>query len=152
MMLGISHLSHLLALALWGRRPCQRLMLHSSSSAFIQRLLNPPSWVCLWLPVDKLESLPMGPYHLACTVASDFLRPHGLQHSRVTFHHQLLELAQIHIHRVGDAIQPSHPLSSPSPPALNLSQGQGLFQRVSSSHQVANVLKRQYQSFQLALV
>ena len=43
-------------------------------------------------------------------------------------HHQLLELAQSHVHRVGDAIQPSHPLSSPSPPALNLSQHQGLFQ------------------------
>ena len=42
-------------------------------------------------------------------------------------HHQLLELAQSHVHRVGDAIQPSHPLSSPSPPASNLSQDQGLF-------------------------
>ena len=49
-------------------------------------------------------------------------------------HHQLLELAQTHIHWVSDAIQPSHPLSSPSPPALNLSQYQGLFQWVSSSH------------------
>ena len=43
-------------------------------------------------------------------------------------HHQLLEFTQTHICRVGDAIQPSHPLSSPSPPALNLSQHQGLFQ------------------------
>ena len=43
-------------------------------------------------------------------------------------HHQLPELAQTHVHCVGDAIQPSHPLSSPSPPALNLSQHQGLFQ------------------------
>ena len=42
-------------------------------------------------------------------------------------HQQLLELSQTHVHRVGDAIQPSHPLSSPSPPALNLSQHQGLF-------------------------
>ena len=42
-------------------------------------------------------------------------------------HHQLLESTQTHVHRVGDAIQPSHPLSSPSPPALNLSQHQGLF-------------------------
>ena len=54
--------------------------------------------------------------------------------------HHLLEFAQTHVHRVGDAIQPSHPLSSPSPPALNLSQHQDLFQWVSSSHQVANVL------------
>ena len=43
-------------------------------------------------------------------------------------HHQLPELAQPHVHRVSDAIQPSHPLSSPSPPVLNLSQHQGLFQ------------------------
>ena len=55
-------------------------------------------------------------------------------------HHQLPELTQTHIHRVGDAIQPSHPLSSPSSPALNLSQHQGLFQGVSSSHPVAKVL------------
>ena len=51
-------------------------------------------------------------------------------------HHQLLELAQTHAHWVGDAIQPSHPLSSPSPPAFNLSQQQGLFQWAISSHQV----------------
>ena len=55
-------------------------------------------------------------------------------------HHQLPEFTQTHVHRVGDAIQPSHPLLSPSPPALNLSQHQGLFQWVSSSHQVAKVL------------
>ena len=52
-------------------------------------------------------------------------------------HHQLLELAQTHVHWVNDAIQPSHPLSSPSLPAFNLSQHQGLFQWVSSMHQVA---------------
>ena len=55
--------------------------------------------------------------------------------------HCLPELAQIHVHWVGDAIQPSHPLSPPSPSALNLSQHQGLFQRVGSSHQVAKVSK-----------
>ena len=49
----------------------------------------------------------------------------------------LPELAQTHVHRVGDAIQPSHPLSSPSPPAFSLSQHQGLFQHVGSLHQVA---------------
>ena len=65
-------------------------------------------------------------------------------------HHQLPELAHTRVHRVGDAIQPSHPLSSPSPPALNLPQHQGLFQWVSSSHQVAKVLEfqLQHQSFQ----
>ena len=66
--------------------------------------------------------------------------------------HQLLKLAQTHVHQVGDAIQPSHPLS-PSPPALNLSQHQGLFQVVSSSHQVGKVLEfqLQHQSFQWIL-
>ena len=58
-------------------------------------------------------------------------------------HHQLPELAQTHVHWVGDAIQPSHPQLSPSPPAFNLSQHQGLFQGVSFSHQVAKVLKFQ---------
>ena len=64
--------------------------------------------------------------------------------------HCLPDLAQIHIHRVGDTIQPSRPLSSPSPPALNLFQHQGLFQWVSSSHQGAKVLELQLQlqSFQ----
>ena len=59
--------------------------------------------------------------------------------------HYLAELAQTHAHQVGDVIQPSHPLSSPSPPAFNLSQHQGLFQWVSSSHQVAKVLEIQLQ-------
>ena len=65
-------------------------------------------------------------------------------------HHQLLELAQTHVRQVGDAIQPFHPLLSPSPPAFNLSQAQGLFQWVSPLHQVANVLtlQLQHQSFQ----
>ena len=65
-------------------------------------------------------------------------------------HHQLPEFTQTHVHRVGDAIQPSQPLSSPSPPAFNLSQHQGLFQGVSSSHQVSKVLEfqLQHQSFQ----
>ena len=60
-------------------------------------------------------------------------------------HHQLLELAQTHVHQVGDAIPPSHPLSSPSPPAFNISQHQGVFQWVSSSHQMAKVLAFQLQ-------
>ena len=60
-------------------------------------------------------------------------------------HHQLLEPAQTHVHRVSDAIQPSHPLTSPSPHAFNLSQHQGLFQWISSSHQVAKVLELRLQ-------
>ena len=57
----------------------------------------------------------------------------------VPVHHQLPEFTQTHVHWVGDAIQPSHPLSSPSPPTYNLSQHQGLFQWVSSSLEVAKV-------------
>ena len=65
-------------------------------------------------------------------------------------HHKLPEFTQTHAHQVGDAIQPSHPLSSPSPPSPNPSQHQGLFQWVNSSHQVAKVLEfqLQHQSFQ----
>ena len=65
-------------------------------------------------------------------------------------HQQLLEFTQTHVHRVSDAIQPSHPLSSPSPPAPNPSQHQSLFQWVNSSHEVAEVLEfqLQHQSFQ----
>ena len=65
-------------------------------------------------------------------------------------HHQLPEFTQTHVHRVGDAIQPSHPLSSPSPPAPNPSQHQSLFQWVNSSHEVVKVLEfqPQHHSFQ----
>ena len=65
-------------------------------------------------------------------------------------HQQLLEFPQTHVHWVGDAIQPSHPLSSPSPPTFNLSQHWGLFKWVSSSHQAVKGLKfqLQHQSFQ----
>ena len=60
-------------------------------------------------------------------------------------HHQLLEFTQTHVHQVGDAIQPSHPLLSPSLPTFNPSQHQGLFQWVNSSHEVAKVLEFQLQ-------
>ena len=75
----------------------------------------------------------------------DFLQPHETLQS-FTISQRLLKT---HVHQVSDAMQPSHPLSSPFP-ALNLSQQQGLFQRVSSSHQVAKVLEfqLQHQSFQ----
>ena len=65
-------------------------------------------------------------------------------------YHQLPEFTQTHVHWVGNAIQPRHPLSSPSPPTFNLSQHQGVFQWVSSSYQVAKILEfqLQHQSFQ----
>ena len=60
-------------------------------------------------------------------------------------HHQLPDFTHTHVSWIGDAIQPSHPLSSPSPPAFNLSQHQGLFKWVSSAHQVAKILEFQLQ-------
>ena len=82
-----------------------------------------------------------------------FVTPWTVAHQASLVHHQLPEFTQTHVHWVGDAIQPSHPLSSPSPPALNLSQHHGLFKWVSSSHQVPKVLvfQLQYQSFQWTL-
>ena len=70
---------------------------------------------------------------------------HPMNHSMpgLPVHHQLLESTQTHVHWVGDAIQPSHPLSSHSPRAFSLSQHQGLFKWVSSLHQVAKVLEFQ---------
>ena len=73
-----------------------------------------------------------------------------LQHARLLCPSYLLEFLQIHVHWVSDAIQPSRSLPSPSPPAFSLSQHQGLFQWVSSSHLVAKVLELQleHESFQ----
>ena len=83
------------------------------------------------------------------SVVANSLRPHGLQHARPSCPSQLLEFTQTHGHWAGDAIQPSHILSSPFPPAFNLSQHQSLYKWVSSSHQVAKVLvfQLQHQSF-----
>ena len=79
----------------------------------------------------------------SCTTLCD-----PMNHSTPGLHvqHQLPESTQTHVHSVRDAIQPSRPLSSPSPPALNLSRHQGLFQWVSSLHQVAKVLQFQLQN------
>ena len=75
----------------------------------------------------------------SCSVVSDPLRPMDCSAPGFPVHHQLLELGQTYIHQISDAIQPSHPLLSPSPPAFNLSQHQDLCKWVSSSHQVAKV-------------
>ena len=100
----------------------------------------------LWFSHNNSQSVQSLSHAL---VVSDSLWPHRLQHG-LPVHHQLLEFTQTHVHWVGDAIQPSHPLSSPSSPAFNLSQHHGLFKWVSSSHQVARVLELQlqHQSFQ----
>ena len=84
------------------------------------------------------------------SVVSDSLWPHGLQHSRLPCPSTTPEPTQTHVHHISDTIQPSHPLSSPSPSTFNLSQHQDLFQWVSSWHQVTKVLEfqLQHQSFQ----
>ena len=73
--------------------------------------------------------------------------PMNLSTPVLPVHYQLLEFTQTHVHRVGDAIQLSHPLSSPFPPASNPSQHQSLFQWVNSSHEVAKELE-----FQLSII
>ena len=69
-----------------------------------------------------------------------FCDPRNCSTPGLPVHHQLPESAQTHVHRIDDAIQPSHPLSCPSPPVLTLSQHQGLFKWVNSLHQVAKVI------------
>ena len=83
----------------------------------------------------------------SCSVVSD---PMNQGMPGLPVHHQLAESTQTHVHWVSDAIQQPHSLSSPSPPALNLSQHQGLFQWASFLHQVAKILEfqLQHQSFQ----
>ena len=83
----------------------------------------------------------------SCPILCD---PMNCSTTSLPVHHQLLEFTQTHVHQIGDAIQPSHPLWSPSPPNFNLCQHPGLLKRVSSSHQVAKVLEfqLQHQSFQ----
>ena len=83
----------------------------------------------------------------SCPTLSD---PMNCSMPGLPVHHKLPKFIQTHTHRVGDAIQPSHPLSSPFPSAPNPSQHQGLFQWVNSSHEVAEILEFQvqYQSFQ----
>ena len=78
------------------------------------------------------------------SVVSNSLQPHESQHARPPCPSPNTEFTQTYVHRVSDAIQPSHPLSSPSPPAPNPSQHQSLFQRVNSSHEVAKVLNSSF--------
>ena len=81
---------------------------------------------------------------ISCHSIMSLCNPMDCSTPGLPVHHQLPELAQIHVHWVSDSIQPSHPLSSPSTPAFNLSQHQSLFQWVISSHQVAKVLEFQF--------
>ena len=91
-------------------------------------MIHKGAFICLFYLIQLRHS-----------VVSDFCDPMDCSTPGFPVHHQLPELAQTHIHWVSDAIQSSHPLSSPSPPAFNLSQHQSLFQWVSSSHQFSSV-------------
>jgi len=90
-----------------------------------------PSWVTLHQFTSVAQSCPT------------FCDPMNRSTPGLLFHHQLPEFTETHVHRVRDAIQPSHPLSSPSPPNPNPSQHQSLFQWVNSSHEMAKVLEFQ---------
>ena len=94
---------------------------------------------CLLLGIKVMTNLDQ----ISRSVVSDSFNPMNCSTPGLPVHHQLLEFTQTHVHSVGDAIQPSHPLSSPSPPARNPSQHQSLFQWVNSSHEVAKVLEFQ---------
>ena len=116
----------------------------SNSDSFVSWIKRSPVHVN-WLTHRLSTSLFRQPsVQFSSSVVSDFLWPMDCSTSGFPVYHQLPELAQTHVHRVSD-IQPSHPLSSPSPPAFNLSQHQGFFQGVSSSPQVAKVFELQLQ-------
>ena len=85
----------------------------------------------------ELSSVQFSPVIQSCLILFD---PMDCSMPGLPVHHQLPEVTQTHVHRVGDAVQPSHPLWSPSPPTFNLSWHQDLFHWVSSSHHVAEVL------------
>ena len=144
-----------------GASPCPHKKLgHGTQEAEVSKTSKTPATVpwalCLQLcgapvctdtvPLSSLEWDPQDSHRFSSV--QSLSRVHSTPGLPV--HHQLPEFIQTHVHRVSDAIQPSHPLSSPSPPAFNLSQHQGLFQWVNSSHEVAKVLEfqLQHQSFQ----
>ena len=102
---------------------------------------QPSLWTCIW---ESCSCCSCCSVSQSCPTLCD---PVDCSTPGFPVLHHLPELAQTHIRWLGDAIQPSHPLSPPSP-AFSLSQHQGLFQWVGSSHQVAKVLELQHQSFQ----
>ena len=125
--LGISPSLHLGREVQFSRSISKNFIINSQTGAWFSQSVSSAAQLCLTLCDPMNRSTPGLPVH-----------------------HQLPEFTQTHAHWVGDAIQPSHPLSSPSPPAPNPSQHQALFQWVNSSHEVAKVLEfqLQHQSFQ----
>ena len=111
---------------------------------------QPSLWSNFHIHTWLLDSQPSVQFSSVAQSCPTLCNPMNHSTPGLPVHHQLPEFTQIHVHWVGDAIQPSHPLSSPSPPAPNPSQHQGLFQWVNSLHEVAEVLEFQLQhlSFQ----
>ena len=143
-------------IAIYNSSPAPQFFFACLHSVFI----SPVSGLEPWLPqISKIYSfaqkhrfckLYQNNFQFSRSVVSNSLWPHGLQHARPPCPSPTSETCSNYVHQVSDAIQLSHPLSSPPPPAFSLSQHQGLFQWVSCSHQVAEVLgfQVQYQSFQ----
>jgi len=121
-------LIHFEFIFVYGVRKCSSFILLQVVDQFSQHhLLKRLSFLhCIYLP--PLSKIRCPSVQFSRSVVSDSLQPHELQHAGLPVHHQLPEFTQIHVHRVGDAIQPSHPLLSPFPPAPNPSQHQSLFQ------------------------
>ena len=141
----------LVSMCLWGFFSCYCRLLYfflqlifSLISLWSEKML---SIISIFLNLVRLFFTSVQFRH---SVVSNSLRPHELQHTRPPCPSPTPGVTQTHVHRVSDAIQPSHPLLSLSPPAFNLSQHKGLFKWVSSSHQVAKVLEfqLQHESFQ----
>ena len=117
-------------------------------SVFSGQTLVPTVLFWLWCKCKKFTYLKLLFCCCCCSVVQSCLilcNPMDCSKPGFPVLHHLPELGQTHVHWVGDVIQPSHPLSSPSPPDLNLSQHQGLFQWVGASHQMARVLELQPQ-------
>ena len=136
------------SLQTWRLQSAQCLQLTALDSA-VHKLTAPGGDWRWWLNKVEVQSLvsQFSSVQLSCPTLCNLM---DCSTPGLPVLHQLPELAQTHVHHVSGAIQPSHPLSSPSPPTFNLSQYQSLFKWVSSLHQVAEVLEfqLQHQSFQ----
>ena len=124
---------------------------HWVAISFSRRSSQPRDWTWVSWIVDRCFTVwDMSLSSVWSSVVPTLCNPINHSTPGLPVYHQLLEFTQTHVHRVGNAIQPSHPLSSPFPPAPNPSQHQSLFQWVNSSHEVAKVLEfqPQHHSFQ----
>ena len=159
-----SHASHNQATTLTGVK-WQMLTDHIKTLPIGTSFLGGPLWIKSFLffspnqiifliekhsPVSQTYFLSPSVTQFSHSVVSDSLRPHGSQHARPPYPSQIPRVSSNSCPSVGGAIQPSHALSFPSPPAPSPSQYQGLFQQVNSLHEVAKVLEfqLQHQSFQ----